>query len=322
MRLFLLVLTAIGSVVWTAPLAAQNYPVRPVRVVIPFAAGGGFDIALRPVLQKMSENMQQQFILDMRPGANGIIGSEIVAKSAPDGYTLLGGGTGTLTINPNVYAKLPFDTVRDFAPITNCGNASFVMAVHPSVPVRDVKEFIALAKRKPGELTYGSPGVGGPNHLGGAYFAQLTGLQMVHVAYKGSLPMIMDLVGGHIQMVFDSIMQTVPRIRVGHLRAMGIAAPKRSPIAPEIPTIAEAGGPEMAIGSWYGLVAPAGTPRDIIAKLQAEAVKALADPAVRRHYAAIGIDPVGSTPEETAKLIRDDIARFGKVVRAAGIRAQ
>ena len=321
MRLFLLALTAIGSAVGTAPVAAQNYPARPVRVIIPFAAGGGLDIVLRPLLQKMSESVQQNFIIDIRSGANGIIGTEIGAKSPPDGYTLIGATTGTITINPNVYAKLPFDPARDLAPVTNVGSASFVMVVHPSLAARNVREFVALARRRPGELTFGSPGIGGTNHLGAEYFLQTTGIKMVHVPYKGSQPLIVDLVGGHVMMGFDSIMATLPQIRAGKLRAMGIAAAQRSPVAPEIPTIEEAGGPAFVLGSWYGLLAPAGTPRDIIAKLHAEVVKALAIPELRERYVSTGLDPMGSSPEQFAAEIRDDTARWGRVARAAHVRA-
>ncbi len=321
MRLFVLALTAIGSAAGSGPVAAQNYPARPVRVIIPFAAGGGLDIVLRPLLQKMSESVQQNFIIDIRSGANGIIGTEIGAKSAPDGYTLIGATTGTITINPNVYAKLPFDPARDLAPVTNVGSASFVMVVHPSLAARNVREFVALARRRPGELTFGSPGIGGTNHLGAEYFLQTTGIKMVHVPYKGSQPLIVDLVGGHVMMGFDSIMATLPQIRAGKLRAMGIAAAQRSPVAPEIPTIAEAGGPAFVLGSWYGLLAPAGTPRDIIVKLHAEVVRALAIPELRERYVSTGLDPIGSSPEQFAAEIRDDTARWGRVARAANVRA-
>jgi len=321
MHLYLLAIAAIGGIALSGPVAAQNYPVRPVRIIVPFSAGGGLDIVLRPLLQKMTENVQQNFILDFRPGANGIIGTEMGAKSPPDGYTLLAATSGTITINPSVYAKLPFDVARDLAPITVVGNAPFVMVVHPSLAARNVREFVALAKRRPGELTYGSAGIGGSNHLGGAYFLQLTGTRMEHVPYKGSQPLMTNLMIGEVIMGFDSIMATVPWIKAGRLRAMGIAAEKRSPVAPEIPTIAEAGGPALIIGSFYGLLAPAGTPRDIIAKLRAEVVKALSTPELRDRYVSTGLDPVGNSPEQFTAEIRDDIARWGRVARAANVRA-
>jgi tripartite-type tricarboxylate transporter receptor subunit TctC len=321
LRPFLLAITAISSIVANGPVAAQSYPVRPVRVIVPFAAGGGLDIVLRPLFQKMSENVQQNFILDFRPGANGIIGTEIGAKATPDGYTLVAATSGTITINPSVYAKLPFDVARDLVPITKVGDAPFVMVVHPSLAARNVREFVALAKRRPGELTYGSAGIGGSNHMGAAYFVQQTGIRLEHVPYKGSQPLMTNLMIGDVIMGFDSIMATVPWIRQGRLRALGIAAAKRSPVAPEIPTIAEAGGPELIIGSFYGLLAPAGTPRDIVAKLHAEVVKALSIPELRERYVSTGLEPVGSSPERFAAEIRDDTARWGKVARAANVHA-
>ncbi len=301
---------------------AQNYPSKPVRVIVPFAAGGGLDIVLRPLLQKMSESMHQQFVIDVRAGANGIIGTEIGAKAPADGYTLIGATTGSITINPSVYPKLPFDVNRDLVAVSNVGATSFVMVVHPSLNVQNVREFIALAKKHPGELTYGSPGIGGTNHLAAEYFLQQTGTTMVHVPYKGSQPLIADLIGGHVIMGFDSMMATMPQVRAGRLRAMGVAAARRSPVAPEVPTLAEAGGPALVIGSWYGLLAPAGTPREIIAKLNAEITKALAIPELRERYQSTGLEPIGSSAEQFAVEIRDDTARWGKVARTANVRAE
>lgn len=305
-----------------APVAAQSYPAKPVRVINPFAPGGGLDIVVRPLLAKMSESLKQSFFVDNRPGAAGVIGTEIGAKSAPDGYTLIAATTGTITINPSTYAKLPFDPVRDLAPITSVGSASFVLVTHPSLAARNVRELVALAKRRPGELTLGSPGYGGINHVGGEYFSQLTGIRLTHVPFKGSFPMLIDIMGGHVMLAFDSIQATLPHIKAGKLKALGIAAEKRSPIAPEIPTVAEAGGPAMTLASWYALLAPAGTPREIIMKLHAEVVKALALPDLRERYVASGIEPVGSTPDQFAAAIREDLTRWAKVARAANIRAE
>jgi len=302
--------------------SGQAYPDKPVRVINPFAPGGGLDLVLRPVLQKMSESVKQSFVVESRAGAAGIIGTDVVAKSPPDGYTLVGATTGTITINPSTYAKLPFDPMRDLAPVSSLGSASFVLVTHPSLAVRNVGELVALAKRRPGELTLGSPGYGGINHVAGEYFAQLTGVHFTHVPFKGSMPMLTDIIGGHVMLAFDSTQATLPHIRAGKLSARGIAAEKRSPIAPEIPTIEEAGGPAMAVSSWYALLAPAGTPRDIIMKLHAEVVKALAAPDLLERFRATGIEPVGSTPDQFATVIREDIARWGKVVRAANIRAE
>jgi tripartite-type tricarboxylate transporter receptor subunit TctC len=319
--IILTLMTALGLAT-SAPVEAQSYPAKPVRVINPFAPGGGLDLVLRPVLQKVSENLKQSFIVDNRPGAAGIIGTDLVAKSPPDGYTLIGATTGTITINPSTYAKLPFDPVRDLAPVTNIGSASFVLVTHPSLAVRNVGELVTLAKRRPGELTLGSPGYGGINHVAGEYFSQLTGVRFTHVPFKGSAPMLTDIIGGHVMLAFDSTQATLPHVRAGKLRAMGIAAEKRSPIAPEIPTVLESGGPAMVVASWYGLLAPAGTPRDIIIRLHAEVVKALAAPDVVERFHASGIEPLGSAPDQFAAVIKEDIARWAKVVRAANIRAE
>jgi tripartite-type tricarboxylate transporter receptor subunit TctC len=319
---FLPAVVLLAAVALPAHLLAQNYPAKTVRVINPFAPGGGLDLVLRPTLQKMGESLKQGFVVDNRPGAAGAIGTELGAKPPPDGYTLIGATTGTITINPSTYTKLPYDPVRDLAPITSIGSASFVLVTHPSLAARNVRELVALAKRRPGELTLGSPGYGGINHVGGEYFSQLTGIQLVHVPFKGSMPMLTDIVGGHVMLAFDSIQATLPHIRAGKLRAMGIAAEKRSSIALEIPTVAESGGPAMMLASWYGLLAPAGTPREIILKLHAEVVKALALPDLRERFVSTGIEPVGSTPDQFAAAIREDIARWARVVRAANIRAE
>jgi tripartite-type tricarboxylate transporter receptor subunit TctC len=320
-RTLLALMAALGSLA-AAPLAAQSYPTKPIRVINPFAPGGGLDLALRPVLQKMSENLKQSFVMESRPGAAGIIGTEVVAKSPPDGYTLVGATTGTITINPSTYAKLPFDPLRDLAPVTSVGSASFVLVTHPSLAVSNIAELVALAKRRPGELTLGSPGYGGINHVAGEYFAQLTGVHFTHVPFKGSAPMLTDIIGGHVMLAFDSTQATLPHIKAGKLKARGIAAHKRSPIAPDIPTVHEAGGPEMAVSSWYALLAPAGTPRDIVMKLQAEAARALATADLLERYHASGLEAVGNTPDQFAVVIREDTARWAKVVRAANIRAE
>ena len=322
MRAILLTLMTALGLAMSAVVEGQAYPAKPVRVINPFAPGGGLDLVLRPVLQKMGESTKQSFIVDYRAGAAGIIGTDIVAKSPPDGYTLIGATTGTITINPSTYAKLPFDPVRDLAPVSNIGSASFVLITHPSLALRNVGELITLAKRKPGELTLGSPGYGGINHVAGEYFSQLTGVRFTHVPFKGSAPMLTDIIGGHVMLAFDSTQATLPHIRAGKLRAMGIAAAKRSPIAPEIPTVLEAGGPAMAVASWYGLLAPAGTPRDIALKLHAEVVKALAAPDVIERFHASGVEPLGTAPDQFAAEINEDIARWAKVVRAANIRAE
>ena len=270
----------------------------------------------------MSETLKQPFVIENRPGAAGGIGTEFVTKAPPDGYTLVGATTGTITINPSTYAKLTYDPIRDLAPVTSVGRASFVLVTHPSLAVRDIRELVALAKRRPGELTLGSPGYGGINHVAGEYFSQLTGVRFTHVPFKGSMPMLVDIIGGHVMLAFDTTQATLPHIKAGKLKARGIAAEKRSPIAPDIPTVLEAGGPHMVVSSWYGLLAPAATPRDIVMKLHAEAAKALAAPDLRERYHVAGLEPMGSTPDQFAAAIRQDFARWAKVVRAANIRAE
>jgi tripartite-type tricarboxylate transporter receptor subunit TctC len=313
-----LVLAVVGLLCTPAP-AAEAYPSKPVRVISPFAPGGGLDVVLRPLLQKMGESLHTSFYLDNKSGANGLIGIDLGVKSPPDGYTLIGVTSGAVTINPNVYTKMPYDTARDLVPIVNVGSAPFVMVVHPSVPAKNVKEFIELAKANDGSLAYGSPGIGGTNHLGAEYFMQLTGLHLIHVPYRGSQPLMSDLMGGQVKMAFDSVMATVPQIHGGKLRALGIVSNKRSSIAPEIPTLAEEGGPAFDLSSWYGLMAPAGTPRDVIAKLNEAAVQALSNPQLRAQYASMGIEVIGNTPAQFAAQIKDDTARWGEVARAAHV---
>ena len=301
---------------------AQGYPLKAVRVINPFAPGGGVDLVMRPVLQRMSDSTQQSFVLDNRPGAAGLVGTEIAAKSPPDGYTLLAATTGTVTINPHVYVKTTFDTLRDFAPISNVAQASFVIVTHPALAARTVGELVALAKRRPGELTFGSPGFGGMNFMGATLFSQMTGIRMVHVPFKGSLPMLTEIMGGHVMLAFDSTQATLPHVRAKRLRALGIASLQRSPVAPEIPTFPESGGPAMVVGSWYGLLAPANVSREIVAKLHGEIVKALAATDVRERYHGVGIEVIGDAPEQFARTIREDLARWGKVTRAANIRIE
>jgi tripartite-type tricarboxylate transporter receptor subunit TctC len=301
---------------------AQSYPAKAVRVINPFAPGGGLDLVMRPVLQKMSDSLGQTFVLENRPGAAGLVGTESGLKSAPDGYTLIASTTGTVTINPHVYAKVSFDPLRDVAPICNFAQAHFVLVTHPSLAAGNVRELVLLAKRRPGELTFGSPGFGGMNFMGATLFSQITGIQMVHIPFKGSNPMLTEIMGGHVMMAFDSTQATLPHIRAKRLRALAIAAAQRSPIAPDIATFPEAGGPPFLLGSWYGMIGPSGIPRDVVAKLNAESIKALADADVRARYNGVGIEVIGNTPEQFAQTLREDFARWGKVTKAANIRIE
>jgi len=306
------------------PAQAQTYPVKPVRVIVPFPAGGGLDMIVRPVMQKMSDGTKQPYVMDYRGGANGIVGMDVGAKAAPDGYTLITSTTGSHTINPNVHAKLPFDVTRDLLPITNFGEAPFVLVCHPSLAARNPRELIVLARSRPGDLNYGSPGVGGINHLGMELFAQRAGgLQLQHITFKGSAPLLIDVMGGHVMLAFDSIQATSPHIKTRRLRALGIAAQGRTPVAPDIPTITEAGGPPgYELISWYGLSAPGGTPAAIITRTHAEAAKALSDGALRERLISTGVKPLGSTPAEFAGVIKADLAKWANVVRTAGVKLQ
>ena len=306
------------------PGYAQAYPAKPVRVIMPFAPGGGLELVARPILTRMSESTKQAFVLDFRGGANGIVGMEAGSKAAPDGYTLVTSTTGSHTINPGVHAKLPFDVDRDFAPITNFGEAPFVLVSHPALAARNPRELVALAKSRPGELSYGSPGIGGINHLGMELFAQQSGgLRLTHVTFKGSGPLLIDIMGGHVMLCFDSIQSTGPHIKTKRLRALALAAEQRTPVAPDIPTMTEAGGPAgYELISWYGISAPGGTPSEIINRLHAEAVKAMSNNEMRERMIATGVTPVGNTPAEFAATIKADLAKWAKVARAAGVKVE
>ena len=302
--------------------AAQAYPTRPVRIVVPFPAGGGADFMARVVGQKLGDALGQTFVVDNRAGAAGVIGTDMVAKSAADGYTLVLGTTGTHATNPAVLANLPYDPGRDFAPISIFSNAPFVLCVHPSLPVKNVRELIAFAKKHSGELTYGSSGIGSSTHLGFELFALSAGIKIRHIPYKG-LPLAMiDLVAGNTSLVFDSVPSATPHIKSGRVRVLAIGSPQRSPSLPDLPTVAESGLPGYEMGSWYGLFAPAATPKEIIQRLAAETVKASTSADVRARFAGAGTDPLGLSAEESAALLAREIERWSKVARQAQIKAE
>ena len=307
---------------WAAVAAcAQTYPVKAIRVINPYTPGGGVDALFRPLAQKMSEGLKQQIVVDNRPGANGMIGMEAAAKAAPDGYTLVVSTTGALTMNVNVYKKIPFDPIKDYLPISNYAESAFILAAHPSVPAKNIRELIALAKAHPEQLTYASFGVGSSAHLGMELLSMLGGVKMIHVPYKGSVPMVTDLVAGHVMLSLDSMQSVMPVIRDGRVKAIGIAAAQRSPAAPTIPTMAESGLPGFEVGSWYGLLAPAGTPPEIIKRLHAEVVKAVGSAEVRERFQSFGSEPLGNSPDEFAAQIKSDIAKWAKVAKTANVRA-
>ena len=298
---------------------AQAYPSKPVRMIVPFPPGGGTDYTARLIGQKLSELWVQPVVIENRPGASTIIGSEIVVKSPPDGYTLLMGSVNH-TINPSLIAKLPYDTVRDFAPITVCITSSYVLVVHPSLPVKTVKELIALAKARPGELNYSSSGSSGPQHLAGELFKMMAKVDITHVPFKGGGPAVTALLGGHVQLQFSTPVSALPHVKTGKLRPLAVTGLKRSDAVPHLPTIAEAALPGYEAVTWWGLLAPARIPREIVNKIQADVVRVLQMPDTREKLAREGVSPAGTTPEQFAAMIDKEIVTLGKVVKAANVK--
>jgi tripartite-type tricarboxylate transporter receptor subunit TctC len=300
---------------------AQAYPSQPIKIIVPFTAGGTTDILARTIGQKLSEAWRQPVIVENRPGAGGNIGADVVAKAKPDGYTILMGTIGTQSINASLYAKMPYDAAKDFAPITLVAMVPNVLVVHPAVNARTVGELVALAKAKPGELNFASSSTGGSPHLSGEMFKQMTGANIVHVPYKGSAPAITDLLGGQVSLMFDNLPSALPQVKAGKLRALGVTSARRSQAAPDIPTIAESGVPGYEVDSWFGILAPAATPKEIVSKLNVEIVRILKIPEVRERLLEQGAEPVGDTPEHFAEHIRRETAKWARVVKASGAKA-
>ena len=316
--------TGLGAVLLMAAALthAQSFPVKPVRVITPFTAGSAIDTLARVVGQKLGDTWGQQVVIDNRIGANGIIGTEAAAKAPPDGYTVYLGNISTLAVNPHLYLKLPYDALRDFAPVTLAATIPVVLVVHPSLPVKSVRELIPLAKAHPGQLNYASGGTGSAQHLPMEMLRVETGINIVHVPYKGLGPAFSDVLGGQVPMMFTGVSNVVPYMKTGRLRVLAIGSPKRSATLPEVPIVAEAGVPGFDFDSWTGYLVPVGTPRELIVKLHADITRTLAAPEVRDKLVTLGFDLVGGTPEAFATLIRNDIARFGKLIKAAGIKAE
>jgi tripartite-type tricarboxylate transporter receptor subunit TctC len=304
------------------PAAAQQpYPAKPVRLVVPSAPGGGTDITARVMAPKLSEFLGQQVVVENRAGAGTMIGGEVVARAAPDGYTLLM-GISTLAINPAMYKKVPYDALKDFAPITQAVSLPNILVVHPSLPVKTVKELVAFAKARPGQLQFASAGVGTNPHLAAELFLSMTGTKMLHVPYKGSGAGVIDVIAGHVPVMTPSILTGLPHTKAGRLRALGVTSAQRAGGAPEIPTIAEAGVPGYEAVQWFGILAPAGTPRAVIERVHREAVKVLQSADIRERLKADGADPVASSPEEFAAFLRSETAKWAKVVKAVGIQPE
>jgi tripartite-type tricarboxylate transporter receptor subunit TctC len=302
------------------PAAAQDWPSKPVRLIVPFSPGGVTDNSARVIADKLGARLGQQVIVDNRPGASGNIGTEAVAKSPPDGYTLVLGFDGTMVINPHVFSKLQFDTLRDFAPVTKLGDATLILVAHPSVPVANLPELVAYSKKQPGGLAYGTSGTGGTPHLAGELLVQRSGANLVHVPYKGGGQAIGDVVGGQIPLVYTAIATAQQYVKSGRLKGIAVSSEKRSSALPEVQTFIEGGQPGFVVVSWTGILAPAKTPRPVIERLQKEIAAVLVDPEVRTRYEALGIEPVGNTPDQFAAQIRDDLARWEKVVKQANIK--
>jgi tripartite-type tricarboxylate transporter receptor subunit TctC len=300
---------------------AADYPARPIRLVVPFAPGGSNDIMARLVGQKFNENMGQQVIVDNRPGASGIVGTEIAARATPDGYTLLMMSL-TLAVNPSLYRKLPYDTEKSLAPVTLVASAPLMLVVHPALPVKSVKDLIAYAKAHPGKLNFGSGGRGATPHLAGEMLQTMAGVQMTHIAYKGGGPALADLVGGQIQLMLENIPSTLPFVKAGKLRALAVSGSSRSALLPDLPTLDEAGLKGYEIVGWNGLFFPAGTPHPIVQKVHAETVKLLAQPDVKERLATLGAEGVGSAPAEFAAFVRAEIAKWARVVKQAGLQPE
>jgi len=315
------IVLAIACTACGAPaLAADGYPAKAIRMVVPFPAGGTSDIMGRIAGQKITEATGQQVIIDNRAGAGGNIGTEMVAKAAPDGYTLLTDPGSTLTIHPSLYSKLPFDTLKDFAPVTIIAAVPNLLVVHPSLPVRNVKELIALAKARPGQLNYASTGAGQSTHMSMELFKVTAGIEMTHIPYKGSSPALTDLLAGQVPVMFDNMPSSLPHVKADKLRALAVSTLKRSPVLPALATVAESGLPGFEVSVWFGVLAPAGTPREVVARLNAILVKALVNPDMRERLAGQGAEPVGNTPEEFTAQMQRDIVKWAKVVKSAGIK--
>ena len=321
MRSLIQAVTAALLLLAAAFAAAQTYPTKPVKVIVPYAAGGNME-HWRPTLSKVGQLLGQNFFVDYRPGAGGNIGSDIVAKSPGDGYTLLIGTIGTHAINVSAYAKMPYDAVKDFTPIVSLATMSNVAIVNPATPVNNIREFIEHARANPGKLNFGSPGNGSSAHLTGEMFSQVNGLTLQHVPYKGSAPAMMDLMAGRIDIMFDNIPLPLPHIKAGKLRALAVTAAQRSAVLPDMPTLAEAGVKGFDVSSWYGIYAPAGLPRELVQRLNAAFNEALRAPEIRDQLSAQGWAVTGGTPEQFGAFARAEQERWATVVKTANVRVE
>ena len=301
---------------------AQSWPSKPIRIISPYPPAGANDLLARIIAPKLSEQLGQPVVVENRAGATGNIGAELVAKAPADGYTLLMGQAGNLTINISLMAKIPFDPVRDFSPVTMVASTPNVLVVHPSLPVRTVKDLIALAKAKPGQINYATSGIGSPGHLAAELLNKSAGIRLVHIPYKGAAPALLDVVAGNAHLYFTSAVSAQPFIPSGRLRMVAVASAKRSPSLPEVPTVAEAGFPEFDVSSWWGVVAPASTPREVVMRLQTEIHRVIALPEIRTKLAEQGLDIASNTPEQFAAYIKSETAKWAKLIREVGVKPE
>lgn len=321
MRILIAIVCAAMSVAVTIAHAqtAASFPVKSIRLVVPYPPGGGSDTIARPLVQRLTENLKQQVIVDNRGGAGGNIGMEIVAKSPPDGYTIVFALTAQLAVNPSLFKKIPYDPVKDFEPITLLASGPYILVVHPSLPAKSVKELIALARARPNQITYASSGNGSGGHLANELLNSMTGVTMIHIPYKGGGPALVDLLAGNVQVLFSTYLSSKPHIDTGRIRALAVSTGKRL-AGVDIPTVAEAGVPGFDAGVWYAFVAPAGTPRDIVGRLNTEILRAASHPEFKAFLAKAAIEPIGSTPDELGKFMKSEIAKWAKVVKDAHVQ--
>ena len=302
--------------------AQQSYPTKPIRLIVGFAAGGGSDILARALGQPLGELLGQQVTIDNRAGAGGIIASELGAKAAPDGYTLLVGSSAGFAINPNLMAKLSYDPVKDFAPVGMFATLSYAVDVHPSLPAKTLKVLLALARAKPGSINYGSAGQGSSTHLAIEQFAQMAGVKMTHVPYKGNTPAMTALMSGEVALVFDPVLTSMPMVKSGRVRALAVTTAQRSALLPEVPTVAEAGVKGYEAGNWFGVFAPAGTPREIVARVNEAINKSMTRPEMKEKLASQGADALTGSPADLAALVQRELAKFAAIIKAAGVRIE
>jgi tripartite-type tricarboxylate transporter receptor subunit TctC len=320
-RAALAALFAYALVMMGTATAQSNYPAKAIRYVVPFPAGGPLDIVARAIGQELTKSWNQPVIIDNRPGAGGNIGADLVAKAPADGYTILMGAVSTHAINVTLYSKLPYDPIKDFAPVTLITSVPNVLVLHPSVPAKNVKELIALAKARPGQLNFASGSTGSAGHLAGELFKSMAGVEMTHIPYKGAAPAVIDLIAGHVSLMFDNLSSALPNIKSGRIRALAVTTLKRSPLLPQLPTISEAGLRGFDVATWFGIFAPAGTPPDIVARLNNETVRILHTPDMRERLAALGAEPIGDKPDEFAAFIKTEIPKYAKVIKTSGAKA-